>query len=121
MMHGCEIVDLHLSSIICLQVRGIDWNFNAWGGLESGLYYPWDLDDAVPQKVLEIEGMDRYEAPIVLEGGSIHVDGEGTLITTEECLLNPNRNPTLTKNEIEQSITKLFECFKDHLAWQRGI
>jgi agmatine deiminase len=82
-------------------VRGIDWIFNAWGGLEGGLYYPWELDDAVPQKVLEMEGMDRYQAPIVLEGGSIHVDGLGTLITTEECLLNPNRNPTLSKDEIE--------------------
>ena len=83
-------------------VRGIDWVFNAWGGLDSGLYYPWELDDAVPKKVLELEGMDRYKAPIVLEGGSIHVDGKGTLVTTEECLLNPNRNPTLTKKEIEK-------------------
>ena len=83
-------------------VRGIDWIFNAWGGLQSGLYTSWNLDDAVPVKVLELEGLDRYKAPIVLEGGSIHVDGQGTLITTEECLLNPNRNPTLTKEEIEQ-------------------
>lgn len=83
-------------------VRGIDWKFNAWGGLESGLYASWDLDDAVPQRVLELEERGRYCAPIVLEGGSIHVDGQGTLITTEECLLNPNRNPTLSKKEIEQ-------------------
>ncbi len=82
-------------------VRGIDWIFNAWGGLEGGLYAPWDLDEAVPQKVLSMEGLGRYRAPIVLEGGSIHVDGQGTLITTEECLLNPNRNPTLTRDEIE--------------------
>jgi len=83
------------------QVRGIDWIFNAWGGLEGGLYYPWDLDDAVPGRVLELEGLDRYNAPIILEGGSIHVDGEGTLITTEECLLNPNRNPGLSRQDIE--------------------
>jgi agmatine deiminase len=82
-------------------VRGIDWIFNAWGGLEGGLYYPWELDDAVPQKVLEMEGLERYKAPIVLEGGSIHADGQGTLLTTEECLLNPNRNPSLSKREIE--------------------
>ncbi len=82
-------------------VRGIDWDFNAWGGLNGGLYFPWDLDDAVPQKVLEIEGIDRYKAPLILEGGSIHVDGEGTLITTEECLLNANRNPQLSRREIE--------------------
>jgi agmatine deiminase len=83
-------------------VRGVDWMFNAWGGLEGGLYFPWDLDEAVPQKVLEIEGLDRYRAPLILEGGSIHVDGEGTLITTEECLLNPNRNPSLSRPEIEE-------------------
>ncbi len=82
-------------------IRGVDWIFNAWGGLEGGLYYPWELDDAVPQKVLEMEGLERYKAPIVLEGGSIHVDGQGTLITTEECLLNPNRNPSLSKSDIE--------------------
>lgn len=101
-------------------IRGIDWKFNAWGGLNSGLYYPWDLDDAVPSKVLEFEGMDRYEAPIVLEGGSIHVDGEGTLITTEECLLNPNRNPALTKNEIEQVLKRYLNVSK--VIWLgRGV
>jgi len=82
-------------------VRGVDWDFNAWGGLNGGLYFPWDLDDAVPQKVLEIDGLDRYKAPLILEGGSIHVDGEGTLLTTEECLLNANRNPQLSRAEIE--------------------
>jgi agmatine deiminase len=75
--------------------------FNAWGGLQGGLYFPWDQDDAVAQKVLEIEGRDRYRAPFVLEGGAIHVDGQGTLVTTEECLLNPNRNPHLSRAEIE--------------------
>ncbi len=81
--------------------RGVDWRFNAWGGLAGGLYFPWDRDDRAAAKVLEIEGADRYRAPIVLEGGSIHVDGEGTLIATEECLLNPNRNPELTREELE--------------------
>ncbi len=82
-------------------VRGVDWIFNAWGGLFNGLYFPWDLDEAVAQKILEIERIDRYKAPFVLEGGSIHVDGEGTCITTEECLLSPGRNPDLTKDAIE--------------------
>src|SRR6202011_2393151 len=82
--------------------RGVDWRFNAWGGLDGGLYFPWDRDDRVARKVLEIEGDDRYRAPIVLEGGSIHVDGEGTVLTTEECLLNPNRNPGLSRKQIEQ-------------------
>ena len=101
-------------------VRGIDWMFNAWGGLSAGLYSSWQQDDAVPQKVLEIEGLDRYKAPIVLEGGSIHVDGEGTLVTTEECLLNPNRNPGLTKIEIEQVLMDY--CAVSKIIWlSRGV
>ncbi len=95
-------------------VRGIDWIFNAWGGIEAGLYYPWDQDDAVPRKVLAFEELERYKAPVVLEGGSIHVDGEGTLITTEECLLNSNRNPGFTRDEIEQ-------VFKDYLNISKVI
>ncbi|HWL63190.1 MAG TPA: agmatine deiminase [Steroidobacteraceae bacterium] len=82
-------------------VRGVNWQFNAWGGLAGGLYFPWDLDDQVAVKMLEVERLDRYDAPLVLEGGSIHVDGEGTLFTTEECLLNPNRNPQLSRSDIE--------------------
>lgn len=78
-------------------VRGVDWQFNAWGGL----YAAWDQDALVARKILEIERADRYAAPLVLEGGSIHVDGAGTLLTTEECLLNPNRNPGLFRREIE--------------------
>ena len=78
--------------------RGVDWRFNAWGGI----YTPWDRDERVAAKVLEVEGADRYRAPIVLEGGSIDVDGEGTVLTTEECLLNPNRNPELSREQIER-------------------
>jgi len=83
------------------EIRGVDWSFNAWGGLHGGLYYPWDKDDSVAQKVLHNENTGRYKAPLILEGGSIHVDGEGTLITTKECLLNPNRNPDLSLTDIE--------------------
>lgn len=83
-------------------VRGVDWAFNAWGGLNGGLYFPWLRDDQVAQKILQIEGCQRYRTEgFVLEGGSIHVDGEGTLITTEECLLNANRNPHLNREQIE--------------------
>jgi agmatine deiminase len=82
--------------------RGVDWRFNAWGGTEGGLYFPWDRDDRVAAKVLEVEGDDRYRAPIVLEGGAIHADGEGTVLATEECLLNPNRNPELSKEQTER-------------------
>jgi agmatine deiminase len=94
--------------------RGVDWHFNAWGGREGGLYPQWDRDERAAQKVLEVEGADRYQAPIVLEGGSIHVDGQGTVITTEECLLNPNRNPGLTRQQIEQVLY-------DYLAAERVI
>jgi agmatine deiminase len=81
--------------------RGVDWEFNAWGGLDGGMYFPWDRDADVAQKILEVEGIDRYCAPFVLEGGSIHVDGQGSCLTTEECLLNPNRNPHLSRAAIE--------------------
>lgn len=82
-------------------VRAVDWIFNAWGGADGGLYGSWDADDQVAAKVAEIERIDRYRAPLVLEGGSIHVDGEGTCLTTEECLLNANRNPALSRTQIE--------------------
>jgi agmatine deiminase len=102
------------------EVRGIDWLFNAWGGVDSGLYASWELDDGVSEIVMEIEGLDRYKPNIVLEGGSIHVDGEGTLITTEECLLNLNRNPGLAKNEIEQVLKSYLNVSK--IIWLgRGV
>jgi agmatine deiminase len=82
-------------------VRGVDWHFNAWGGLVGGLYFPWDLDDLVARKVLETERLDRYRAPMVCEGGAIHVDGEGTLLVTEQCLLRGHRNPALSQAQVE--------------------
>jgi agmatine deiminase len=83
------------------EVRGVDWHFNAWGGLSGGLYFPWDRDELVARRVLEVEGLARYRAPIVCEGGAIHTDGEGTLLVTEQCLLNPNRNPGFGRRQIE--------------------
>jgi len=89
------------------EVRGVDWTFNAWGGFDGGLYWPWHRDDQVASKILEIERCDRYRTEgFVLEGGSIHVDGEGTLITTEECLLNRNRNPQLSRAQIEARLAE---------------
>jgi agmatine deiminase len=82
-------------------VRGVDWRFNAWGGLAGGLYFPWDQDDLVARKVLEIERLARYRAPLVNEGGAVHVDGRGTALVTEECLLNRNRNPQLRREQVE--------------------
>lgn len=82
-------------------VRGIDWEFNAWGGLVSGLYHPWDLDNAVAHRVLESVGAGRYKTPLKNEGGALTVDGDGTLITTRSVLLNANRNPDLSEAEVE--------------------
>ena len=101
-------------------VRGVDWDFNAWGGLYNGLYFPWDLDQAVAQKVIEIERLSRYKAPFVLEGGSIHVDGQSTCLTTEECLLNPGRNPELNKGQIENYLKEYLNVEK--VLWiARGV
>ncbi len=80
----------------------VDWEFNAWGGLKDGLYFPWDKDRRIPTKIAEMLGIPRFPAPVVLEGGAIHVDGEGTLLTTEECLLNPNRNPGMNRAGMER-------------------
>lgn len=103
------------------QLRGVDWTFNAWGGLVDGLYFPWDKDDRVAQKVIELERTDRYRLDdFVLEGGAIHVDGEGTLITTEECLLSKGRNPQLSKGQIEDVLKKYLNVEK--VIWlKRGI
>lgn len=76
----------------------VDWGYNAWGGK----YPPFDLDDAVPQHVAKLRGLPLFSPAIVMEGGSIEVNGCGTLLTTESCLLNPNRNPHLSKAEIEK-------------------
>lgn len=88
-------------------VRGVDWTFNAWGGFAGGLYWPWQRDDQLARKILAVEGCARYRTEgFVLEGGAIHVDGEGTLITTEECLLNRNRNPDLDRAAIEAMLAE---------------
>jgi agmatine deiminase len=97
------------------RLRGVDWRFNAWGGLNGGLYFPWDRDDEIAQKVLEVEGADRYRAPFVLEGGAIHVDGQGTCLTTEECLLNPNRNPHLTRAQVEENLRRYLDETDGHI------
>jgi agmatine deiminase len=81
-------------------VAGADWQFNAWGGK----FPPYDKDAEVAGRVLAALGMRAFKAPFVLEGGSIHTDGEGTLITTEQCLLNPSRNPSLSRAQIEANL-----------------
>lgn len=106
------------------EIRGVDWIFNAWGGLKDGLYFPWANDDAMAQKICDLQGIDSYRTDadscpagldFILEGGSIHVDGEGTLITTEMCLLNPEsgRNyPDLDKEQIEMMLKEYLNLEK---------
>ena len=79
-------------------LAGVDWRFNAWGNK----FPDYENDAAVAGAVLEHLDARAYAAPMVLEGGSIHVDGEGTLLTTEQCLLNANRNPDLSRAQIEK-------------------
>jgi agmatine deiminase len=76
----------------------VDWGYNAWGGK----YPPYDDDDAVPQRVAELLKLPLFSPVIVMEGGALDVNGEGTLLTTESCLLNPNRNPNFSKKQIEE-------------------
>lgn len=98
------------------EVSGINWIFNAWGEK----YQPYDLDNAVAQKILEHFNVPCRNVPIVLEGGSIHVDGEGTLLTTEQCLLNPNRNPDLSRGQLEEVLKKYLNVSK--IIWlKKGL
>jgi agmatine deiminase len=99
------------------EVRATDWKFNAWGGLEGGLYFPWDQDDLVGEKVAELENDDRYAPDFILEGGSIDVDGEGTVLVTEQCLLNANRNPGKSKSDIEKLLCDYLGAEK--ILWLR--
>ncbi|MCG8598423.1 MAG: agmatine deiminase family protein [Kiloniellales bacterium] len=91
-------------------VAGIDWIFNAWGGK----YQPYGEDAQMARRILEQLELPCYPAPLVMEGGAIHVDGEGTLLTTEQCLLNRNRNPKLGRDEVEALL-------RDHLGVETVI
>jgi agmatine deiminase len=82
------------------QMAAVDWRYNAWGGK----YPPYDLDDEVPTKIASHLGLPVFSPGIVMEGGSLDGNGDGTLLTTESCLLNPNRNPGLSKEDIEQAL-----------------
>ncbi len=83
-------------------VAGVSWRFNAWGGKSAH-----DLDASLARRALDHLGLGCFGTPLCNEGGAIHVDGEGTLITTESVLLNANRNPGMTKAEIEQIFARL--------------
>ena len=119
---ACEIVELPIDDswlrdsgpVFVLGRHGaraaVHFGFNAWGGR----FPPWDRDAAIGRLLAERLGDHVYEAPFVLEGGAIAVDGTGTVITTEQCLLNPNRNPALDREAIELGL-------RDHLGADRVV
>ncbi|MCS6938032.1 MAG: agmatine deiminase family protein, partial [Roseiflexus sp.] len=92
-------------------LAAIRWEYNAWGGK----YPPYDLDQQIPQRMAEALGVPCFNGGMVLEGGSIDVNGEGLLLTTEACLLNPNRNPHLTRDQIEQRLCDYLGV--SHVLW----
>jgi agmatine deiminase len=94
----------------------VDWDYNAWGGK----YPPFDLDEVVPTRVAEILNVPIFYPRMVLEGGSIDVNGSGALLTSESCLLNKNRNPNLSRHEIEKRLRD-FLGVRDILWLRDGI
>lgn len=102
-------------------MRGINWGFNAWGGNFDGLYSDWKLDNELAIKICNDLQVECYDfSDFVLEGGSIHTDGNGTLLVTESCLLSKGRNPHLTKSQIEDKL-KLALGIKKILWLPNGI
>jgi agmatine deiminase len=95
-------------------VAVVDWGFNAWGGK----YPPYDDDDAVPTRVAEELGLPVFKTPIVMEGGSVEFNGAGTVLTTTDCLLNKNRNPGMSKADIEQALKDYYG--QKHVCWLTG-
>jgi len=99
-----------------MQTAIVDWNFNAWGGK----YPRYEDDDLVPTRIAEELDLPVFYPGIVMEGGAIDVNGAGTLITTEQCLLNKNRNPKLTRIGIERKLKAYYG--QKHVVWlKRGI
>ena len=89
----------------------INWDYNAWGKK----YSPYEKDNEIPKRVASARELQCHTPGMVLEGGSIEVNGQGTLLTTESCLLNPNRNPNLTKGDIEQRLREYLSV--THILW----
>ena len=95
------------------KLGGIDWEFNGWGKFK-----PYDSDNKVAKFMIENSSAAYFKNQMILEGGSIHVDGEGTLLTTEQCLLNKNRNPKLSKKEIENNLKEYLNINK--IIWLKN-
>lgn len=94
-------------------VAAVDWRFNGWGGK-----YDCQNDDRFAARVAARACIPRFRAPLAMEGGAFCVDGEGTLLTTEQCLLHPNRNPHLSRAEIEESLRAFLGIEK--IVWLAG-
>ncbi len=92
----------------------VDWQYNAWGGK----YPPWDKDNAVPRQIAERLGYRRFAPGMILEGGAIEGNGEGIILTTESCLLNPNRNPTMSRDTVERYLKEY--CCAKKVLWLTG-
>jgi agmatine deiminase len=95
-------------------LAGSDWQFNAWGGK----YEPFDQDALMGRRILELAGARRFASWLVAEGGGVTVDGEGTVITTESCFLNKNRNPNRSRREIEKELCRTLGASK--IIWLPG-
>lgn len=88
-------------------ILGADFGFNSWGGDFDGLYKPWDNDNALGEKFCHLLGLSlEQHKDFILEGGSVHSDGEGTLLVTSCCLLSKGRNPSLNQKQIEAELKK---------------
>lgn len=120
----CEVLPLPINDswmrdtgptfVVGEELAAMDWGFNGWGSK----YDPIDQDQALALRIASHMDCKRILGPMVLEGGSITVDGQGTLITTEECLLNPNRNPSLNKSQIETILKKFLGV--DRIIWLKA-
>ena len=89
----------------------VDWDYNAWGGK----YPPFDLDDVIPTKIGERLGYKVFHPGIVMEGGSVDFNGKGTILTSTACLLNKNRNPHLSKEQIEDYLRNFYGA--EQILW----
>lgn len=89
----------------------VDWNYNAWGGK----YPPHDLDDVIPTHIARHYNIPVYYPGIIMEGGSVEFNGKGTLMTSTACLLNPNRNPHLNQEQIEEYLGNYYGV--DQVLW----
>jgi len=95
------------------EIALVHWRYNAWGGK----YPPWEADAAIPERIATAQGRRRFAIPLVCEGGGIETDGAGTLLTTESVLLNPNRNPDLSRAQVEDLLRAALG--QARIAWLR--